>query len=395
MDIVQTRQRSASHGSIHTVHRDIYHQAHTRHVTGSSTVRPSSQRRPLRSVNENSTLLRSPGPLQSMLKTTTETGDIGIFSIKAGTSSSAYRQPLRSRPHFGDSVGLSPLHSARLRDENRGHDEQRHLRSYRDTTSEIISLYGSDNQQYWLRSASPAQDDAHQSYSLTASSSGRIPSQQSSGTLQSQSSGGHGGLQRPRSPFPYPTRLKRPGVRPASPALAENGGIDYSRMVELDRVSQRTVHGSYKPTYTHCPRRPPPLSLRADANRSTASLPSGASPGAHHIGPGLGRTRTPSSSLSGVSRPCERNAESSTDQSLRSASLTSIVEMYQRPITASSTLPALRPGLSFYYDYTEEFEKPAPLNPRVEPQASRSAAFGRSCHLGGGASSAPPQAIGS
>ena len=44
-------------------------------------------------------------------------------------------------------------------------------------------------------------------------------------------------MQRPRSPFPYPTRLKRPGVRPASPALTENGSVDYSRMVEIDRVS--------------------------------------------------------------------------------------------------------------------------------------------------------------
>lgn len=43
--------------------------------------------------------------------------------------------------------------------------------------------------------------------------------------------------QRPRSPFPYPTRLKRPGVRPASPALTDTGAVDYSKMVEIDRVS--------------------------------------------------------------------------------------------------------------------------------------------------------------
>ncbi|KAM4054927.1 hypothetical protein HRG_005745 [Hirsutella rhossiliensis] len=363
MDIAQTRQRSASHSSLHHSYK-----AHGRHTTASSTTRPPSRRRPLRSVNENATLLRSPGPLESMLKTTTETGDIGIFSIKAGPSSSAYRQPHPPRPYPSD-ARLLPSQHAKSQDNKHGQEEQVLLRSYRDTTSEIISLYGSDNQQYWLRSASPTLDDGHRSYSLTTCSSRQIPSQKSSGTLQSHSSSGGGGsLQRPRSPFPYPTRLKRLGVRPASPALAENGGIDYSRMVELDRVSQRTIHGSYKPTFAHGARRPPPLSLRADANRSTASLPSRASPGPCHFGPGPGPARTPSSSLSGMSRPYERNQGSSTDQSVRSASLTSIVEMYQRPMTASSAVPALRPGGSFYYDYSEEFEKPAPLLPKTEPQ---------------------------
>lgn len=388
MDIAQTRQRSASHSSLHQTYK-----AHGRHTTGPTTARPPSRRRPLRSVNENATLLRSPGPLESMLKTTTETGDIGIFSIKAGSSSSTYpRQPHPSRPLPSD-VSLLPSQHAKFHSNKHTHEEQLPLRSYRDTTSEIISLYGSDNQQYWLRSASPAPDDGHRSYSLTTCSSRQIHSQKSSGTLQSRSSssgGGGGGLQRPRSPFPYPTRLKRLGVRPASPALAENGGIDYSLMVELDRVSQvgiqkpsvarrgltalqRTIHGSYKPTFEYGARRPPPLSIRGDANRSTASLPSGASPGSCHFGPvpvsGAGAARTPSSSLSGISKPYERYQGSSADQSVRSASLTSIVEMYQRPLTASSAIPALRPGGCFYYDYSEEFEKPASPLPKTEPQA--------------------------
>lgn len=42
-------------------------------------------------------------------------------------------------------------------------------------------------------------------------------------------------LARPRSPYPYHTRLKRPGVRPSSPALTSDGIIDYSRMVEVER----------------------------------------------------------------------------------------------------------------------------------------------------------------
>lgn len=43
-------------------------------------------------------------------------------------------------------------------------------------------------------------------------------------------------LQRPRSPFAYPTRLKRPGFRPSSPALTDGGGVDYRRRAEIDRT---------------------------------------------------------------------------------------------------------------------------------------------------------------
>ena len=234
MDIVRARQSSASSSSLHNAYK-----AQSRLVSSTTSARPSSQRRPPRSAHENSPLLRCPGPLESMLKTTTETGDIGIFSIKAGSSPATYRRTPRHRTYLGD-ANLLPPQRPKLYEDHESSDEHKRLGSYRDTTSEIISLYGSDNQQYWLRSATPAQDDGHRSYSLTTCGSSRhIPSQKSSGTLQSHSSGS--GLQRPRSPFPYPTRLKRPGVGPSSPALAENGGIDYSRMVELDRVSQVRV----------------------------------------------------------------------------------------------------------------------------------------------------------
>jgi hypothetical protein len=43
-------------------------------------------------------------------------------------------------------------------------------------------------------------------------------------------------VQRPRSPFPYPARLKRPGFRPSSPVLADGGGVDYSRRAEIERT---------------------------------------------------------------------------------------------------------------------------------------------------------------
>ncbi|PHH73991.1 hypothetical protein CDD80_3433 [Ophiocordyceps camponoti-rufipedis] len=359
MNTIHTRQRSASHGSLHNAYKDSSYRAHGRLASTTSTSKSASQRRPLRSVNENAALLRSPGPLESMLKKTTETGDIGLFTIRGGMPPPTYHHPPRPRPHAVDAA-MIPGPSVRMYDDGRVQDEHRQLRSYRDTTSEIISLYGSDNnQQYWLSSDPPTADDGHRSYSLTTCSSQHIPSQKSSGTLQSLSSGGYGSLRRSRSPFPYPTRLKRPGIRTPSQSMMDN---DYGRMGELNRVSQVCQ------LYHHVgrPRRPPPLSLRAEASRST-SLPSRASPGPYQLGPG--RTRTPSSSISGRSRPYDRHRGSSADYSPRSASLTSIVEMYQRPATASSTVPAIRHGGSLYYDYTEEFEKPASLVPRTDLQA--------------------------
>lgn len=136
-------------------------------------------------------------------------------------------------------------------------------------------------------------------------------------------------------------------------------------------TSQRTVHGSYKPMYGHGPKRPPPLSLRSDANRSTASLPSRTPPSHSNPPAAPGRIRTPNSALAGTPRPYDRHRAGSTDQSVRSASLTSIVEMYQRPMTACSNGngTTLRPAASFYYDYSEEFEQPAALSiPALESE---------------------------
>ncbi|PHH61552.1 hypothetical protein CDD81_289 [Ophiocordyceps australis] len=346
MELGQTRLRSASHGSLHAAYR-----SHACHGAPRGPARPSSRRPPLRSVNENTTLLRCPGPLESMLKTTTETGDIGLFSIKTGLTPLAQKTP-RPKHHLVD-IGIHAMAAGKAWPDSAHQDK--HYRFHRDTTSEIISLYGSDNHTHWLTSSSPPMDDAHRSYSMTTCSSRQIPSQKSSATLQSHSSSS--GLQRPRSPFPYPTRLKRPGVRPTSPSLAENGSTDYRKAVGLDGQPQRAMHASYKPSHVHGSRRPPPLSLRTDANRSTASLPLKTS-----SGPGGYFAQVTNQARPQYPVPPDRNQDGSTDHSVRSASLTSIVDMYQRPFTAASTGPPVRSGGSFFYDYTEEFDKPVPLN---------------------------------
>jgi hypothetical protein len=225
MDLASTRKRSASHGSLHSSFRPPGRQ---------NSVHSPSFHKPLRSVHENNTLLPSPGPLESMLKTTTETGDIGIFTIKPVTTSSSFHHLPGTRPRFAEPNGSSTPSSLEA-DESSPKDDRRRLPSYRDTASEIISMYGSDSHQSWSSSLSPPIDDRGQrSYSMTAGGPRYFRCDQPLGILQGGSS--ISTSQRPRSPFPYPTRLKRMGVRPSSPALTENG-IDYSKMVEIDRVS--------------------------------------------------------------------------------------------------------------------------------------------------------------
>lgn len=366
LDLIQTKKRSASHGSLHSSYR-----AHASRSVASSPAR--SLRRPLRSVNENTTLLPSPGPLESMLKTTTETGDIGFFSIKSIPHSSTFQHAPRSRLGGREASLLGPPNLQKVQ-EARIRDDRKRLPSYRDTTSEIISMYGSDSHQSYGSSLSPPLDDGGQrSYSLTTCGSRHVPIHQSSGATQSHSIGGF--LQRPRSPFPYPTRLKRPGVRASSPALTENGGVDYSRMVEIDRIShvsgprfsegnesnsltctKRTVHGSYKPACTSAqPRRPPRLSARPDGHSSTPSLLCHASSVDYHEATVHGRSHRVERTQAWAERHIDRPRRSS-DQSVRSCSLSSIVDMYHRPPSSTRDVPPLRSVGSFYYDYTEEFD---------------------------------------
>jgi hypothetical protein len=172
-----------------------------------------------------------------MLKTTTETGDIGIFSIGPKLPSPAtYHQPPRPRRRLKD-TSFHPPHQISKRDERDAlHDDRKRLPSYRDTTSEIISLYGSDTQRSCPRSFSPSIEDSRRSYSLTTCSSQILPSHKSFATYHSYSSSGD--APRPRSPFPYPTRLRRPGLRACSPALTDNGAVDFGRNGHYDRVSQ-------------------------------------------------------------------------------------------------------------------------------------------------------------
>ncbi|KAK8089750.1 hypothetical protein PG997_004711 [Apiospora hydei] len=340
-------RRTASHGTL----RSSY----------ASHARPLHK--PLRSVNENSALL----PRQSMLKTTTETGDIGIFSIKPVKTSTRITAV---SPHHGlrgsKTQNILPLR--RSVDDFRWRHDRHRPPSSRDTTSEIISMYGSNSQSSANSVLSHSIDDPSQrSYSMTTVGSRHLSHNKSSNTLQSHYSSGT--LQRPRSPFPYPTRLKRPGARPASPAVTESGVVDYSRMVEIDRISLRTGYGPCAPAFSRQPGRLPPLGVRLDMNLSTLTLQTQGSHYASHRQSGATSSRTASvkSETSCNLSCCEKVHSSST----RTSSLTSVINMYHRMPPTMRHVPfgTLDPPPR-YYDYTEEFEFKQPfVMATIEPVA--------------------------
>lgn len=218
-------RRSVSHGALNTSYL-----VQSRISSESGHLLPPF--RPLRSIREHQhTYLDPSASVDGMLRKTTETGNIGIFSIgkpkgiRPRASLGDLRRPLRS---FSRRSGLSPAQ-----------DDRRQLPSYRDSTSEIISMYGSENysNKSVLGTLSPPWDDCgHRSYSMTTCGSKGYFMPRHIG--HQQIADFHSKGQRPRSPYPYPTRLARPGVRPSSPALTENGLVDYSRMVEINRIPQ-------------------------------------------------------------------------------------------------------------------------------------------------------------
>ena len=156
------------------------------------------------SYGDRSDSCSNPSLVRSMLRNTTETGDIGIFSI------------------VPDSVPLPPSHSRRP---NR-------VKSRASTTSRRRKrpiLYSPEprlNSQASLR-----QLQAEEALSLyragtpsslyTRASSARNDSQVTLSDLRSPSQADFDALPRSPSPFAHPARLKRPGYRSSSPCLAE------------------------------------------------------------------------------------------------------------------------------------------------------------------------------
>ncbi|CZR50606.1 uncharacterized protein PAC_00480 [Phialocephala subalpina] len=297
-----------------------------------------------------------PKGLESMLKTTTETGDIGMFSIKPSRVPQSPNTPRR----MGN--GFNELRMPKTRQPFQPYgvpmvDDRRRLPSYaRDNSSDVHSMYETSSQKS-ARSASRAFDDPdYRSYSMTQTSytSYTLSNHRSYASLRSQPDG-NGIVQRPRSPFAYPTRLKRPGFRPSSPALTDGGAVDYSRRVEIDRAPYGPGQNTASPSSLYAQRRKPPLSLRAEGNRSTPSLLSQPSPPRRSSSPLVPRQNGFSGNdwqrrnvtISGNTSPARSTLSRASTVNLHATA----------PVHSVTTAPGkLHPPSPLYYDYTEDFE---------------------------------------
>jgi hypothetical protein len=188
-------------------------------------------------AHEKLGLLTTSRAFEGMLKTTTETGDIGLLSVKPSSIVQSLTGPRRIGRSYKDIESRLPRRS--LHDGLPGRDDMSQVPSYsRDTSSEIISMYEGAIQK-------PASQDVNsphcRSYPMTQRcSSSPLFNHRSYTSLRSQT-GGNYPSQRPRSPFSYPTRLMRPACRPGSPVLADAGGIGYRRRAEAERPSYVSV----------------------------------------------------------------------------------------------------------------------------------------------------------
>ncbi|KAK2626654.1 hypothetical protein QTJ16_003829 [Diplocarpon rosae] len=283
-------------------------------------------------VIENRSPANLPRGFESMLKTTTETGDIGLFSIKPSRVPQSLGTPRRNKGNFIESGQQKPRHDFQPYGVPVV-DDRRRLPSYsRDASSEVISMYETASQ----KSGSRVFDEPdYRSYSMTQTSysSYTLSNHRSYASLRSQADGSNL-VQRPRSPFAYPARLKRPGFRPSSPALTDGGLIDYSRRAEIERI---------------------PQPLRPEANRSTPSLLSQSSPHRRSSSP-LASLRNGSSSHDWARRVGPASVNTSPARSTFSLASTVNLCANVQPRSTATTPGKVPPPSPLYYDYTEDFE---------------------------------------
>lgn len=285
--------------------------------------------------DENSDILKNPSSIQSMLRNTTEIGNVGQFSIKPSRVPPSLPRPSKAR--MTPSKQRQPgAYYIRHEESNIRHTP---LQSRQDATA----FNGSGYQDQISRphrgpARSPSIED-YRSYSTTKSSY----ASHSLTTHHPPTNGVYGGPGgphnlRPRSPFAYPTRLKRPGYRPSSPALSEMNKQSRSQASLHRRPSFRTN----SPSSLHTNGAPSPW--RKGVNRSDPLLryyPQSAVPVSGRApSPSPTSTRPPTPKAS----PSLKSIASSTN-GLQATTIGS----WKNP--QSPTPPPI------FYDYTEAFEE--------------------------------------
>ncbi|KAL6709435.1 hypothetical protein ACN47E_001370 [Coniothyrium glycines] len=209
--------------------RDSNVSGRTSRASNMSTMSRAPSRQPYNTGKTDP--LAGPG-VMSMLRTTTEMGNVvGLTGDFSGMGS----LPRASQRRAGSSR-LSTTSSL----SNNSSRASRHHRHWPSSSSG--PRYSMREPQYVADTLSPTvmnipgssppiprtrHRDSHRSLSMTNTiqPTYRLSSNRSLGSLRHEPV-----LQRPKSPYIYPTRLRRPGYRPVSPALSDNPGSQPRRL---------------------------------------------------------------------------------------------------------------------------------------------------------------------
>lgn len=181
----------------------------------------------------------APG-VMSMMKTTTDFGDIDTLPPRPQRPAIAHRQYTRPVSAATSRLSTTSIHSAkssnhslhyaRLSDSPSRRERSNHGQSNEMLADDLAStrseMTGSRRS---MRPPSSIVNGGSRSLSLTSATltPHHLAMARSLGSLRGQDM-----PQRPRSPYRYPTRLRRPGYRPASPALSD-APISQSRPLYL------------------------------------------------------------------------------------------------------------------------------------------------------------------
>ncbi|MCJ1309015.1 hypothetical protein MMC25_002670 [Agyrium rufum] len=285
-------------------------------------------------------LASTPSSISSMLRNTTETGEIGLFSIKPPRVPVMHPRP-QSR---SSSASQAQYNSHRRQPQNgsRSHDRRANtsrlnsLQSHPGTTSSLGSVYqGENNVGLPGRPRHVTVDGSRTpSFSHSTNFTDSLPPSLSDTSGQQ------------RSPYAYPTRLKRPGYRPSSPALSDFGVSD--RRARFGGHDFGPGFRTASPLSGQAGTRTP-LGYRSYQNSSTPSLLGN---NAGHAQRSNGIYSGPGSLYPGFSgRPESRQSSHNVMPGTYTPNLREDLWRQQSP----SPTP-------LYYDYTEAFEDVSPVH---------------------------------
>ena len=279
-----------------------------------------------------------PSSIQTMLKNTTEIGDLGQLPINAFRKPPSAFKGLPEIRHGGSSVSRrhlrAPIGSCPYDENDAQHPSIASRRNF-PTCSPSSGLLSQGSRSLRARPGGQDRED-FRSWSMDQNSyvnhalANRHPYLNHG--HQARSIGPAG---RPRSPFAYPTRLKRPGYRPSSPALSDIHQSQYGIGV-YSRPATPASMSSLKRS---------PTPWQQQVNRSDPMLRHHAS--TYGTGSLYQQSTSPTSSQPSTPRPTP---------SLRSVGSSSRLPRTQLSMNNMWTHHESPPAQPLFYDYSEEFE---------------------------------------